>query len=208
MTTLNNPAEIYARSFAIVRAEANLGHLDAAVHEIAIRIIHACGMTEIAPDLQITPDAAAAMRAALAAGRPVFTDCEMVRHGIIPRALPPGVKTICTLNDPRAKPIGLAQNITRSAAAVSLWGAELQGAIAVIGNAPTALFALLDAIDRGGPRPACIVGLPVGFVGAAEAKAELIANPRGIAYVALRGRRGGSAMAAAAINAAGLERAA
>jgi precorrin-8X/cobalt-precorrin-8 methylmutase len=194
---LRDPAAIYQRSFETIRAEADFSRLPADAEPVATRVIHACGMTEILADLRISEDFIAAAKAALAAKRPVLVDAEMVRHGIIDRSL----DVICTLNDPRAREIGVATATTRSAAAVELWRPHLDGAIAVIGNAPTALFALLEMIDAGAPRPAAIVGLPVGFVGAAESKDELHANPRGIPYATLLGRRGGSAMAAAVINA-------
>jgi precorrin-8X/cobalt-precorrin-8 methylmutase len=201
MNYLRDPNAIYARSFATIRAEADLSRLPATAHGIAIRVIHACGMTDIARDLRITPDFAAAALAALRAGKPLIVDSEMVRHGIIARQLPRGVEIICTLNDPRAREIGMPRQTTRSAAAVELWAPQLAGAVVVIGNAPTALFALLEAIDAGAGKPAAMVGFPVGFVGAMESKDELIRNPRGIPYATLPGRRGGSAMAAAVINA-------
>lgn len=194
---LRDPEAIYARSFATIRAEADFSGLPADAEPIATRVIHACGMTEIVSGLRISADFVAAAKAALAAKRPVLVDAEMVKHGIIGR----DIEVICALNDPRACEIGRATGTTRSAAAVELWKPHLDGAIAVVGNAPTALFALLAMIDAGGPRPAAIVGFPVGFVGAAESKDELHANPRGIPYATLLGRRGGSAMAAAVINA-------
>lgn len=201
MEYLRDPKAIYARSFEVIRAEADLSHLPATAHQIALRIIHACGMTDIARDLRITPDFADAARAALQTGKPLIVDSEMVRHGIIARQTPTGVKIVCTLNDPRARDLGIARQTTRSAAAVELWPTHLAGAVVVIGNAPTALFALLEAIDKGAAKPAAIAGFPVGFVGAAESKDELIRNPRGIPYATLPGRRGGSAMAAAVVNA-------
>lgn len=194
---LRDPDAIYKRSFEIIRAETDFSGLPPDAEEVATRIIHACGMPEIAADLRISPDFVTAAKAALDAGRPVFVDAEMVRHGIIDKQL----DVICTLNDSRAREIGLATGNTRSAAAVDLWRDRLDGAIAVIGNAPTALFALLEMIDAGAPKPAAIVGFPVGFVGAAESKDELHANPRGIPYATLLGRRGGSAMAASVVNA-------
>jgi precorrin-8X/cobalt-precorrin-8 methylmutase len=197
----NDPAAIYRQSFATVRSEARLERFDAPMQALAIRVIHACGMVEIADRLAFSQGAALAGRRALAAGAPVFCDCEMVAAGIIRRALPAKNEIVVTLNDPavpaRAREIGN----TRSAAAVEFWGARLAGAVVAIGNAPTALFHLLELIDRGAPRPALILGFPVGFVGAAEAKAELAADPRGCDFIALRGRRGGSAMASAAVNA-------
>ena len=158
-------------------------------------------MPEIIDDLVITPDFTEAAMHALANGRPIFVDAEMVRHGIIARQLPKGVEIICTLNDSRSRESGIEKSITRSAAAVELWKPDLEGATVVIGNAPTALFALLEMIDAGAPKPACIVGFPVGFVGAAESKAELIANARGIPFATIKGRKGGSAMASAVVNA-------
>ena len=197
MDYLRDPAAIYRRSFEIIRAETDFSQLPADAEPIATRIIHACGMPDIAPDLRISSDFVTAAQGALAVGKTVLVDVEMVRHGIIDKQL----NVICTLNDPRARAVGLATGNTRSAAAVEFWRDHLAGSIAVIGNAPTALFALLEMIDAGAPKPAAIVGFPVGFVGAVESKDELHANPRGIPYAALLGRRGGSAMAASVINA-------
>lgn len=194
---LRDPALIYQRSFEIIRSEADYSRLPADAEPIATRIIHACGMPEIAADLRISPDFVTASKAALAAGTPILVDVEMVRHGIIDNKQ----NIICTLNDPRTREIGLATGNTRSAAAVQLWQDQLDGAIAVIGNAPTALFALLEMIDAGALKPAAIIGFPVGFVGACESKDELHANPRGVPYATLLGRRGGSAMAASVVNA-------
>jgi len=197
MDYLRDPAAIYRRSFEIIRAETDFSQLPADAEPIATRIIHACGMPEIAQDLRISSDFVISAQGALAAGKAVLVDVEMVRHGIIDKQL----NVVCTLNDPRAREVGMATGNTRSAAAVQFWRDQLAGSIAVIGNAPTALFALLEMIDAGAPKPAAIVGFPVGFVGAAESKDELHANPRGIPYAALLGRRGGSAMAASVINA-------
>ena len=194
---LRDPAAIYRRSFEIIRAEADFSGLPPDAEEVATRVIHACGMPDIAADLRISAGFVEAAKAALAAGKPVLVDAEMVRHGIIDKHL----HVICTLNDPRARELGLATGNTRSAAAVDLWREHLDGAVAVIGNAPTALFALLEMIDAGAPKPAAIIGFPVGFVGAAESKDELDANPRGIPHATLLGRRGGSAMAASVVNA-------
>ena len=194
---LRDPAQIYQRSFDIIRSETDFSKLPVDAEPIATRIIHACGMPEIAVDLRISPDFVSSSKAALAAGKPILVDVEMVRHGIIDHK----DRIICTLNDPRAREIGLATGNTRSAAAVELWREHLDGAIAVIGNAPTALFALLEMIDAGAAKPAAIVGFPVGFVGAVESKEELHAHPRGIPYATLLGRRGGSAMAASVVNA-------
>lgn len=190
---LRDPAAIYAQSFATISAEADLSALPENARVIATRVIHACGMTDIVSDLRITPDFAAAARQA----RVVLTDAEMVRHGVIAE----GLNVICTLNDPAARDIGIAASTTRSAAAVELWRPHLAGSLVVIGNAPTALFALLEMIDAGAPKPAAIAAFPVGFVGASESKEELVKNPRAIPYATLLGRRGGSAMAAAVVNA-------
>ena len=185
----------------MIRAEADFGRIPENAHHIATRVIHACGMVEIVDDLIISEDFAPSIMNALQSGAPVFVDVEMVRHGIIARQIKTGNDIICTLNDPRAREIGIAKSITRSAAALELWRPNLAGSIVVIGNAPTALFALLEMIDAGAPKPAAIVGFPVGFVGAAESKAELFANSRGIAFATLLGRKGGSAMASSVINA-------
>jgi precorrin-8X/cobalt-precorrin-8 methylmutase len=158
-------------------------------------------MPDIVADLRISVELPKAIGDALKRGKPIFTDSEMVRHGIISRMLPSAVEIICTLNDEKARELGLARKITRSAAAVSLWLPRLEGAVAVIGNAPTALFALLEALDAGADRPAAIVGFPVGFIGAKESKDELAADSRGVPYATLLGQRGGSAMAASVINA-------
>ncbi len=198
---LREPAAIYAESFATVAREARLGRFPAGMAALATRVIHACGMVEVADRLAFSPRAFEAGRAALAAGAPVICDCEMVAAGVIRRLLPAANEVIVTLNDPRVPELAREIANTRSAAAVELWGERLEGAVVAIGNAPTALFHLLELLDAGAPRPALILGFPVGFVGAAESKAELAARPRGCEFVALRGRRGGSAMAAAAVNA-------
>ncbi|WP_118132802.1 precorrin-8X methylmutase [Oceanicella sp. SM1341] len=196
-----DPAAIYAASFATVRAEARLERFPPGMEALAIRVIHACGMVEVADRLAFSPGAFAAGQAALAAGAPVLCDCRMVAAGIIANRLPAANPVLTTIAEPDVP--GLAAEIgnTRSAAAVELWAERLEGAVVAIGNAPTALFHLLELLDRGWPRPALILGFPVGFVGAAESKAALAANPRGCDFVALRGRRGGSAMASAAVNA-------
>jgi precorrin-8X/cobalt-precorrin-8 methylmutase len=197
MDYLRSPDQIYARSFSIIRAEVDFSHLPRDAEPIAVRIIHACGMVEAAKHLIISDDFVNAARKATG---PILVDAEMVRQGISPRLLK-ARKVICTLNDPQAREAGAAKGTTRSAAAVELWREHLADAIVVIGNAPTALFRLLELIDEGAPRPAAIAGFPVGFVGAAESKDELIAHPRGIPFAAIRGRMGGSAMAAAVVNA-------
>ena len=196
-----DPKAIYAQSFATVRDEARLERFAPAMQPLITRLIHACGMVEVADRLAFSKEAAVAGHQALQAGAPILCDCEMVGAGIIRRYLPAGNRVVVTLND-QAVP-DLAQQIgnTRSAAAVELWRDHIEGAVVAIGNAPTALFHLLELLDAGWPKPAVILGFPVGFVGAAESKAELAANPRGCDYVALRGRRGGSAMASAAVNA-------
>lgn len=203
MTYLRDPAAIYAQSFATIRAEADLSRLPAPLHEVAIRMIHACGMVDLAHD--ITGDAALpeALRAALVSGAPVFCDCEMVRSGIIRRALPAVTELVMTLNDPHVPDLARQLGTTRSAAAVELWRDRLAGAVVVIGNAPTALFHLLESIAAGGPVPAAIIATPVGFVGAAESKALLAGGGFSMPFVTVRGRRGGSAIASAAFNAVG-----
>jgi precorrin-8X/cobalt-precorrin-8 methylmutase len=196
-----DPAAIYAQSFATVRKEARIDRFPADVQGLIVRLIHACGMVEVADRLAFSPGAGRAGRAALAAGAPILCDCEMVAAGIIRRRLPAGNEVIVTLNDPAVPGMAAGIGNTRSAAAVELWHDRIEGAVVAIGNAPTALFHLLELLDAGWPRPALILGFPVGFVGAAESKAELAANPRETPFVALRGRKGGSAMAAAAVNA-------
>ena len=196
-----DPKAIYAASFATVRAEARLDRFPADLKPLVTRLIHSCGMVEIADRLAYSPDVAATAHAALKSGAPILCDCEMVGAGIIRRYLPAGNEVIVTLNDPATAPLATEIGNTRSAAAVRLWKDRLEGAVVAIGNAPTALFHLLELIDEGWPRPAAILGFPVGFIGAAESKAELAANPRGIPFIALKGRKGGSAMASAAVNA-------
>ena len=196
---------IYRASFATIRAEANLSAIPADLEKLAVRVIHACGMTDIVDDLLFSSGAGAAGRAALAAGAPIFCDARMVAEGVTRSRLPVGNRVICTLNEPSVPERARAMNNTRSAAALELWRPELGGSIVVIGNAPTALFHLLDMLDDGAPKPALIIGFPVGFIGAAESKAMLAQDSRGVPFVALRGRRGGSAMAAAAVNALATE---
>lgn len=198
---LRDPAAIYRQSFATIRAETDLSGLSADEAAIATRVMHACGMTDAVADLSFRGDVAAATRTALANGKPIFTDVEMVRAAIMSRHLPADCNVICTLNNPSTPDLAKDWATTRSAAAVSLWRDHLDGAVVVIGNAPTALFALLEMIDAGGPKPAALFAFPVGFVGAAESKDELIANARELDFVTLTGRRGGSAIAAAALNA-------
>ncbi|MBD8687913.1 MULTISPECIES: precorrin-8X methylmutase [unclassified Rhizobium] len=192
---------IYERSFAMVREEADLSAFTPDQAEIAIRMIHACGLVESVQHFRFSPDFVDAARGALIAGKPVLCDAEMVAHGVTRARLPASNEVICTLRDPRTP--GLAKTIgnTRSAAAIDLWGDKLDGAVVAIGNAPTALFYLLELLERGGPRPAAIIGMPVGFVGAMESKDALEESPLGIPYAIVKGRLGGSAMTAAAVNA-------
>lgn len=200
---LRDPAAIYAQSFATIRAEALLGHLPTTLHEVAIRMIHACGMVDIAGDITGDEQLPSAVRGALLSGAPVFCDCEMVRSGIIRRSLPENTELVMTLNDPQVPALAQRLGTTRSAAAVELWRDRLAGAVVVIGNAPTALFHLLEMIEAGGPVPAAVIATPVGFVGAAESKALLAGGGFSMPFVTVRGRRGGSAIASAAFNAIG-----
>ncbi len=196
-----DPSAIYRRSFAIVRAEADLSRLPKDLHPVAIRLIHACGMTDLPGDLAWSDDVLEAADQAFNAGAPVLCDVEMVAHGLIRSRLPKDTDIVCTLNDARVPDLANRLGTTRSAAAVELWRDRLEGAIVAVGNAPTTLFHLLEMIAAGGPKPGLVLGFPVGFVGAAESKEALIANPFGVPFLAVRGRRGGSAMAAAAVNA-------
>jgi precorrin-8X/cobalt-precorrin-8 methylmutase len=198
---LRDGAAIYERSFAIIRAEAELSRFSAEEAEVAVRMIHACGQVELARHIVFGGNLVAVARAALAAGAPIFCDCEMVAHGITRARLPANNDVICALNDARV--VALAQKLgtTRSAAALELWRDRLAGAVVAIGNAPTALFGLLELIDGGAPKPAAVLGIPVGFVGAAQAKAALAADPRGMAFLTVAGRMGGSAITASAVNA-------
>jgi precorrin-8X/cobalt-precorrin-8 methylmutase len=198
---LRDGAAIYARSFAIIRAEADLARFSADEAEVAVRMIHACGQVEAAPHIVFGHGVVAAARSALAAGAPILCDAEMVAHGITRARLPAGNEVLCTLRDARVPALAERLGTTRSAAALELWGDRLAGAVVAIGNAPTALFRLLEMIDAGAPRPAAILGIPVGFVGAAESKEALAADPHGVPYLVVRGRIGGSAMTAAAVNA-------
>ncbi len=201
MDYLRDPEEITRRSFATVRAEADLGGLPPEVAEVAVRLVHACGMVDIVSELAWTADAVAAGRAALASGAPILVDAAMVGEGIVRNRLPAANEVICTLKDRRVAARAEGAGTTRSAAAVDLWEPRLGGAVVAIGNAPTALFHLLELLADGAPRPAAILAFPVGFVGAAESKEALIRGDLGVPYLTLRGRRGGSALAAAAVNA-------
>jgi precorrin-8X/cobalt-precorrin-8 methylmutase len=198
---LRDGPAIYERSFAIIRAEADLSRFSAEEADVAVRMIHACGQVEVARHIVFGGALVTAARGALAAGAPILCDAEMVVHGVTRARLPAKNEVICTLNDPRTAALAQRNETTRSAAALDLWRERLGGAVVAIGNAPTALFRLLDMIDTGAPKPAAILGIPVGFVGAAESKAALAENPRGVPFLVVRGRIGGSAMTAAAVNA-------
>ena len=195
------PNAIYKQSFATVTREANLDRFPQDLQAVVTRLIHACGMVEIADRISFSADAGQAGREALLAGAPILCDCEMVGAGIIRRYLPKNNRVIVTLNEAGVPDLAKQIGNTRSAAAVELWKDHLDGAVVAIGNAPTALFHLLELLDAGYPKPACILGFPVGFVGAAESKAELANDPRDCNFITLRGRKGGSAMASAAVNA-------
>jgi precorrin-8X/cobalt-precorrin-8 methylmutase len=197
---LREGAAIYRQSFATIRAEADLSPFSAAEARVAVRVIHACGMVEIAQSLQFSGDFTNTARTALLAGKPVLCDSQMVAHGITRDRLPAHNDVVCTLGDPATPGLAKRLGTTRSAAALDLWGERLAGALVAIGNAPTALFHLLELLDAGAPPPAAVIGMPVGFVGAAESKAALAADGR-VPFLIVRGRRGGSAMAVAAVNA-------
>lgn len=201
MEYLRDGAAIYQRSFATIRQEADLSRFDAPQAEVVVRMIHACGNVPLAESVVIAPNFVRAAVDALSGGAAVLCDCEMLAHGITRRFLRNGNEVVCTLRDSRVAALAESQRTTKSAAAVELWGERLRGAIVAIGNAPTALFRLLELLDAGAAPPAAILGAPVGFVGAAESKDALIADSRGIPYLTVRGRLGGSAIAAAAINA-------
>jgi precorrin-8X/cobalt-precorrin-8 methylmutase len=206
MNYVKDGAAIYRESFSIIRSEADLSAFQTDLARVVVRMIHACGMTDLPQDVQASPDAAAAGINALLTGAPLLCDATMVANGITRSRLPRNNEVICTLSDPRTPELAVNLHTTRSAAAVELWREKLTGSVVVIGNAPTALFHLLDMLNDGAPRPALIVGIPVGFVGAAESKAALVANPFGIPFLTVRGRRGGSAIAAAAVNALASEK--
>ena len=197
--------EIYRQSFATIRAEADLSAIPVDREKLAVRLIHACGMVDVVQDLRFSPGAGAAGRAALAKGAPILCDARMVAEGITRARLPANNPVICTLHDKDVPQLARELGNTRSAVALEHWREHLEGSVVVIGNAPTALFYLLEMLDAGAPRPALILGMPVGFIGAAESKDMLAADSRGVPYVIVRGRRGGSAMAAAAVNALATE---
>jgi precorrin-8X/cobalt-precorrin-8 methylmutase len=198
---LRDGAAIYERSFAIIRAEADLSRFTPEEADIAVRMIHAAGQVEIAMLIEFAPGFVAAARAALKRNAPILCDSEMVAHGITWARLPAKNEVICTLRDPRTADLAAKLATTRSAAALELWRDKLDGAVVAVGNAPTALFRLLEMLEAGAPKPAAIIGIPVGFVGAADAKEALAANSCGVPYLIVRGRMGGSATTAAAVNA-------
>jgi precorrin-8X/cobalt-precorrin-8 methylmutase len=198
---LRDGAAIYQRSFAIIRAEADLSRFSPEEAEVAVRMIHAAGQVEIAGSIEFARGLVSAARGALKRGAPILCDAEMVAHGITHARLPAKNEVICTLRNPRVPELAAKLGTTRSAAALELWRNQLEGAVVAIGNAPTALYRLLEMLDDGVPKPAAILGIPVGFVGAAESKEALAANPRGVPYLIVRGRIGGSAITAAAVNA-------
>jgi precorrin-8X/cobalt-precorrin-8 methylmutase len=198
---IRDGTEIYRRSFAIIRAEADLANFSSAEADVVVRMIHACGLVEAGRQMVFGGGFVEAARGALQAGAPILCDAEMVAHGVTRARLPSRNEVVCTLREPTVPDLAEQLGTTRSAAALELWIEKLAGSVVAIGNAPTALFRLLEMIDAGAPKPAAIVGAPVGFVGAAESKDELMSNSRGIPFLVVRGRLGGSAMAAAAINA-------
>ncbi|MFJ8882138.1 precorrin-8X methylmutase [Streptomyces sp. NPDC102402] len=192
---------IYRQSFATIRAEADLAGLPADVSQVAVRMIHACGMVDLVRDLAFSPNVVADARAALRSGAPILCDVAMVASGVTRKRLPADNEVVCTLSDPSVPELAAKLGTTRSAAALELWRDRMEGAVVAVGNAPTALFRLLEMIEEGAPRPAAVIGVPVGFIGAAESKEALAAHPSGLEHLVVRGRRGGSAIAAAALNA-------
>jgi precorrin-8X/cobalt-precorrin-8 methylmutase len=203
---IRDGSAIYDKSFAMIRAEANLSEVPIDLEKLVVRLIHSCGITDIVKDIQASPNAGTIGRNALAKGAPILCDAHMVANGVTRSRLSANNSVICTLRDERTPELAKQLGNTRSAAAMELWLPDLAGAVVAIGNAPTALFHLLEMIDNGAPKPALILGFPVGFVGAAESKAELAANNRGVPFVTLHGRKGGSAIAAAAVNALAQEK--
>jgi precorrin-8X/cobalt-precorrin-8 methylmutase len=198
---VKDAAAIYRASFSIIRAEADLGNASPALARVLVRMIHACGMTDLPRDIVSSAQAAERGREALLAGAPILCDSAMLAAGVTRARLPRDNDVLCTLNHPEVPELAARLGTTRSAAALELWRERLDGAVVAIGNAPTALFHVLDMLARGAARPALVLGLPVGFVGAAESKRALAENALGIPYIVVHGRRGGSAMASAAINA-------
>lgn len=193
--------EIYRQSFAIIRAEADLDSLPEDLRDVAVRIVHACGMTDVVAELRYSQGVGTAAREALRAGKPILCDSEMVAHGVTRARLPAENEVVCTLRDPQTADLAQRLGNTRTAAAMELWRERLDGAVVAIGNAPTALFRLFEMIAEGAPRPAAVLGFPVGFVGAAESKDALAEQDLGLEFLTITGRRGGSAMAAGALNA-------
>ncbi|CAM5219825.1 precorrin-8X methylmutase [Bosea thiooxidans] len=197
---IQDGAAIYERSFAIIRAEADLARFSGTAERVVVRMIHACGMTDLPRDVAMSADFAEASQAALKGGAPILCDAKMVANGVTRARLPAGNEVLCTLDDPQVPALAAQMGTTRSAAAMELWKPRLAGSVVVIGNAPTSLFRLLEMLDAGAPKPAAVIGIPVGFVGAAESKAALAKDGR-VPFLVVHGRRGGSAMAAAAVNA-------
>jgi precorrin-8X/cobalt-precorrin-8 methylmutase len=198
---LKDGAEIYRRSFATIRSEADLAGMEPALATVVVRMIHACGMIDLVADVAASPGFCAAARSALQAGKPILCDTSMVASGVTRARLPAGNEVVCTLSDASVPALAAELGTTRTAAALELWRSQLEGSVVAVGNAPTALFRLLELIEQGAPRPAAVIGVPVGFIGAAESKAELAAHRSGLEYLVVHGRRGGSAIAAAAVNA-------
>jgi precorrin-8X/cobalt-precorrin-8 methylmutase len=194
-------AEIYRRSFATIRAEADLDGLDPVMERVVVRMIHACGMVDLAGDVAASPRFGAAGGGALRAGAPLLCDTAMVASGVTRSRLPAGNDVVCTLSDPSVAELAARLDTTRTAAAMELWRPRLEGAVVVVGNAPTALFRLLELVEQGVAPPAAVIGVPVGFIGAGESKAALAEHPAGLEHLVVHGRRGGSAIAAAAVNA-------
>lgn len=194
-------AEIYRRSFATIRAEADLQGLDPVLERVVVRMIHACGMVDLVADVAASRGFWAAAQAALRAGAPILCDTAMVASGITRARLPAANEVVCTLSEPQVAKLATQLGTTRTAAALELWRERLEGAVVVVGNAPTALFRLLEIVEEGGGRPAAVIGVPVGFIGAAESKLALAQHPAALEHVVVHGRRGGSAIAVAAVNA-------
>jgi precorrin-8X/cobalt-precorrin-8 methylmutase len=200
-TYVRDGGEIYRRSFAIIRAEADLDGLDPLLERVVVRMIHSCGMVDLARDVAASPGFAAAAEGALRAGAPILCDTSMVASGVTRLRLPAANEVLCTLSDARVPALAAELGATRTAAALELWRERLAGALVVVGNAPTALFRLLEMIEQGADRPAAVIGVPVGFVGAVESKVALAEHPAALEHLVVHGRRGGSAIAAGAINA-------
>jgi len=204
-TYLRDGAEIYRRSFATIRAEADLDAFDPVLARTVVRMIHACGMVDLTDDVAASPGFAVAAQAALRAGAPILCDTSMVASGVTRARLPADNDVICTLSEQRVADLARDLDTTRTAAALELWRDRLDGAVVAVGNAPTALFRLLELVEDGAPRPAAVIGVPVGFIGAAESKVALTEHPAALEHLVVHGRRGGSALAAAAVNALGRE---